>query len=157
MTVKIWGWIFFIITIIGWSVFFFVDLYYYANVMDLGFFIPVLAVQLYMGISAVIRDKKVFLYVGFLMMFCAILYFFITVPACTYKEAQQSVMDDYQSNQVKLLPLDHKTVPSDRSSWFLPDKMYYVAVMDKENNGQIDYYSVDLVRGDAMKLEGPYW
>lgn len=157
MTLKAWIWTFCTVTVLGWSVFFFVDFYYYANVMELGVFISILAVQFCMGVVSVIRKKKAFIYAGFLMMFFAVIYFFVTLPDCTYKEAQQSVIDDYQTDEVKLLSLGHKTVPSDHSSWFLPNKMYYVAVADEDDDGQTDYYAVDTIQGRAVKLEGPYW
>lgn len=144
-------------TVLGWSVFFYVNVIYYANVMELSFFIPTLAVQLYIGIEAVIRRKKVLLYAGFLIMILAAIYFFVMVPDCTYKEAQQSIMEEYQTEEVELISLDHRTVPADHSSWFMPDKMYYVAVAEKGKNDQIDYYSVDAVQGRVVKLEEAYW
>lgn len=144
-------------TILGGITFFYIDFNYYAGVIDTGVFIVPLVMQVFLGIYALIKGEKTFIKAGFLIFIFSVILFIIAIPGYTYEEAKQSVVNSYKVDEVELLSLDHKIVPTDKSSWFQNGKMYYAAVKKDEAGKQVDYYAVDPIQGDPIKLEEPYW
>ncbi len=157
MTLKVWAWILLTVTTIGGMLLFYADFFLYAGVISAGTFIITFIMQLYFGIHALVKEDKKFLYAGLILIAYAIIAFLIAVPGYTYKDAEQAVLENYPEHEAELLPLDHKTIPADSGSWYLTDKWYYVAVKTDRTDKQADYYAVDPVQGDVIKLDEAYW
>ncbi|RKD24523.1 hypothetical protein BEP19_09065 [Ammoniphilus oxalaticus] len=150
------------VTVVLCVVIFYVNFKYYAGVIGMGFFAPLLCVALFRGTQGIVKAEKrrriVFVNSGLIGLI--IVMFVIALPRYTYKDSQEMVLSYHlndSNGDVTMPSLEHKTVPTTRQySWLLNGRLYYVGIKEDQLD-QILYYVVHPIRGQVTKLERPYW